>query len=114
MGGGARDVARREPLLQPSAHQYSASYGNGSRPPVVHLETFAGLKLLHKPVDFVIIPDSPHSLVRPWHRMASQGGSVDWFRFWLQGYEDPDPSKATQYARWHELRDQRDQTTHVQ
>lgn len=37
-------------------------------------------------------------------RLASQGGSVDWFRFWLQGYEDPDPSKAEQYARWRGLR----------
>jgi len=36
--------------------------------------------------------------------MASQGGSVDWFRFWLQDYEDPDPTKTEQYARWRELR----------
>src|SRR4030081_1238633 len=26
--------------------------------------------------------------------MASQGGSVEWFRFWLQDYEDPDHAKA--------------------
>jgi hypothetical protein len=36
--------------------------------------------------------------------MASQGLSVDWFRFWLQGYEDPDPAKVEQYKRWRELR----------
>ena len=30
----------------------------------------------------------------------SQGGTVDLFRFWLQGYEDTDPAKAAQYARW--------------
>jgi hypothetical protein len=36
--------------------------------------------------------------------MVSQGGSVDWFRFWLQDYEDPDPAKAEQYQRWRELR----------
>jgi hypothetical protein len=35
--------------------------------------------------------------------MASQGGSVDWFRFWPHGYEDPDPSKANQYKRWRGL-----------
>jgi len=28
----------------------------------------------------------------------------DCFRFWLQDYEDPDPAKAEQYARWRELR----------
>lgn len=36
--------------------------------------------------------------------MASQGLSVDWFRFWLQGYEDPDPARAEQYKRWDELK----------
>ena len=45
-----------------------------------------------------------HILSNPAARMASQGGSVDWFRFWLQGYEDADPAKADQYKRWRELR----------
>jgi hypothetical protein len=36
--------------------------------------------------------------------MASQNGSVDWFCFWLLGYEDPNPAKAEQYARWRDLR----------
>ena len=47
-------------------------------------------------------------LVKPWERLTSQQGVVDWWRFWLQGYEDPDPAKADQYARWHTLRAQRD------
>ncbi len=45
-----------------------------------------------------------HVLTNPAVRMASQGGSVDWFRFWLQNYEDPDPAKKEQYIRWRELR----------
>jgi hypothetical protein len=36
--------------------------------------------------------------------MVSQGGSVDWFCFWLKNEEDPDPAKAEQYARWRDLR----------
>jgi len=36
--------------------------------------------------------------------MPSQGGSVDWFRFWLQDYEDPDPAKKEQYERWRGLK----------
>jgi hypothetical protein len=36
--------------------------------------------------------------------MASQQGDVDWFDFWLNGHEDPDPTKADQYIRWRELR----------
>ncbi len=43
------------------------------------------------------------SRLKPGDR-ASQGGSVDWFRFWLQDYEDPDPAKKEQYVRWRELR----------
>jgi hypothetical protein len=38
-------------------------------------------------------------------RLVAQTGNVDWFRFWLQGYEDPDPTKQSQYARWRGLRD---------
>jgi len=45
-----------------------------------------------------------HILTNPRERMASQGGTVDWLRFWLQGFEDPDPTKAAQYARWREMR----------
>jgi len=33
---------------------------------------------------------------------------VDWFRFWWQGYEDPDPAKAEQYKRWRELKKMQD------
>jgi hypothetical protein len=33
-----------------------------------------------------------------------QQGNVDWFDFWLNRYEDPDPAKTEQYKRWRELR----------
>ena len=36
--------------------------------------------------------------------MISQQGNVDWFCFWLEDEEDPDPIKAEQYKRWRELR----------
>ncbi len=52
----------------------------------------------------VYLPEAEHVLVRPWERMVSQGGDVDWFDFWLNGHEDPDPAKAEQYARWRKLR----------
>src|SRR6266850_542262 len=54
--------------------------------------------------DGVMFDTDEHILTNPAVRMASQGGSVDWFRFWLQDYEDPDPAKAEQYVRWRELR----------
>jgi hypothetical protein len=65
---------------------------------------YAGLRSLQKPVDLIMLNTDEHILSNPAERLASQGGSVDWFRFWLQGYEDPDPTKAEQFKRWRELR----------
>jgi dipeptidyl aminopeptidase/acylaminoacyl peptidase len=67
-------------------------------------EPYAALRYLRKPVDLIIVPDSEHVMTSPGERMISQGGTVDWFRFWLKGEEDPDPDKVQQYVRWRELR----------
>jgi hypothetical protein len=76
-------------------------------------EWFVALTRLSKPVEMVLLEDGAHILKKPWDRMASQQGNVDWFRFWLKGEEDPDPSKAEQYMRWRELRRlQQQQTAH--
>jgi len=73
--------------------------------PVGEWEIFAGLKWLKKPVELLnFYPSGEHVLVKPWQRMTSQQTAVDWYCFWLKGEEDPDPTKAEQYARWHELR----------
>jgi dipeptidyl aminopeptidase/acylaminoacyl peptidase len=66
---------------------------------------YAGLRYLQKPVDLVMLNTDEHVLTNPAVRMASQSGSVDWFRFWLKGEEDPSPAKEEQYRRWRELRD---------
>jgi hypothetical protein len=78
---------------------------NGPESLLYTWETFTILQRLNRPVDLILIPDGDHVLVKPWNRLASQGGNVDWFRFWLQGYEDPDPKKADQYRRWQTLCD---------
>jgi len=67
-------------------------------------EPYATLRYLNKPVDLIVVREGTHVLTNPAERIISQGGTVDWFRFWLQGYEDSDPSKKDQYARWRELR----------
>jgi dipeptidyl aminopeptidase/acylaminoacyl peptidase len=73
--------------------------------PLPQWEMFSGLTRLKKPVDLIYIPDSPHLLVKPWHRLTSQEGNVDWFCFWLKSEEDPAPTKSEQYVRWRKLRD---------
>jgi dipeptidyl aminopeptidase/acylaminoacyl peptidase len=70
-------------------------------------ETYASLRMQKKPVDLMYLPQTAgyqHVLQRPLERLASQQTNVDWFRFWLQGYEDPNPTKRAQYKRWESLR----------
>jgi len=67
-------------------------------------EWFEALSQLRKPVEMVMLQDGRHFLQKPWERLVSQQGNVDWFAFWLKSEEDPDPAKALQYARWRELR----------
>jgi hypothetical protein len=74
-------------------------------------EAYAGLRSLNKPVDLIVLPYSTHVVSMPADVYESQQGDVDWFRFWLQGYEDPDPAKAEQYKRWEHLRELRDADT---
>jgi hypothetical protein len=71
---------------------------------------FSGLFRLGKPVEMIYIPEGTHILEKPWERMTSQQGNVDWFCFWLKGEEDPDPTKAEQYKRWRELRSLQNRT----
>jgi dipeptidyl aminopeptidase/acylaminoacyl peptidase len=68
-------------------------------------ELYAGLYMQHKPVDLIYFPEGTHIHQRPLERLESQQGNVDWLRFWLQGYEDPDPAKRSQYQRWQEMKE---------
>lgn len=64
---------------------------------------FTSLVALNKPVEMTYLPHGVHVLQKPWDRMISQQGNVDWFAFWLKGEEDQDPAKAEQYTRWRKL-----------
>jgi hypothetical protein len=68
-------------------------------------EPYAGLRILNKPVDLIVLRNGTHVLSNPQERLASQGGTVDWFRFWLMNLEDSSKAKTAQYIRWHHLRD---------
>lgn len=57
-----------------------------------------------KKADLYIFPDETHQKYQPRHKAAAYERNLDWFRFWLQGHESPDPEKHAQYARWREMR----------
>ena len=86
--------------------------GNGPNSLLNMWEPYAGLRYLRKPVELVMLNTNKHIVSNPAVRLVSQGGSVDWFRFWLQEYEDPDPAKTKQYARWRELRQLQKENEH--
>jgi len=71
---------------------------------VMLAEPYVSLKAVQVPVEFYVYPDGPHNLRSPSHRLHSLSTNTDWFRFWLQGYEDPTPEKRSQYQRWREMR----------
>jgi len=68
-------------------------------------ENFFALRRLQRPVELIYIPHGYHPVYRPWDRLTSQEGNVDWMVFWLKGEEDPDISKREQYHRWRRLRE---------
>jgi len=56
----------------------------GSDSILTEWEWFAGLTRLKKPVDLVYLPGASHVVVKPWDRLVSQQGVVDWFCFLAQ------------------------------
>jgi dipeptidyl aminopeptidase/acylaminoacyl peptidase len=73
-----------------------------------HYEVVKGLTRLGKPVEMYYYPDEGHELDHPQARQATLQRNVDWYRFWLQGYERPNPEDPDQYKRWEHLRELRD------
>jgi dipeptidyl aminopeptidase/acylaminoacyl peptidase len=71
-------------------------------------EVFIGLSRLGRPVELYYYPGSNHKMDVGAGHVANLNRNYDWYRFWLQDYEDPDPAKKEQYLRWRHLRELRD------
>jgi hypothetical protein len=83
----------------------------GPRSLVAEWEWFSGLSRLGKPVDLIYIPDGTHILEKPWSRLISQQGNVDWFCFWLKHEESSSSAiSPRQYALWRKLRQLQDRS----
>lgn len=71
------------------------------------IELYARLTNSPTPTELYAFPDEAHVKLQPRHKMAVYERNLDWFRFWLQDYVDPEPRKAEQYRRWRALADRR-------
>jgi dipeptidyl aminopeptidase/acylaminoacyl peptidase len=71
-------------------------------------EILQGLEKLKRPVELYYYPEDEHQPDHPRARLATLQRNVDWYRFWLQDYERPNPEDPDQYKRWEHLRELRD------
>lgn len=67
------------------------------------IQLYARLSRTPTPTELYAFPEAAHIKVQPRQRLAAHHRYLDWFRYWLQGYSDPDPAKAEQYRRWNAL-----------
>lgn len=87
----------RTPLLSVTRGDGAGAFGYTS-------ETFAARMSINAPIEHATFPTASHSTHRPREREAWINLSLDWFRFWLQGVEDPAPAKRDMYDRWRSMR----------
>jgi len=86
---------------------YGTPYNDSVRPPVslaTDFEVASGLARLNTPTELYYYPNEVHQPEHPQARLASLQRNLDWYRFWLQGYERPAPEDPDQYTRWRRLR----------
>jgi dipeptidyl aminopeptidase/acylaminoacyl peptidase len=94
------------PLLK-EVMGYGLKEDDQQRPPnnlSMHFELFTALSRQNKPVEMYYYPNEEHQVEHPVARISSLQRNIDWFRFWLQGYERPDPEDPDQYKRWKLMR----------
>lgn len=60
---------------------------------------------LGKAFEMWAYPDEMHIKNHPRNQSIAQARYLDWFNFWLQGKEDPNPVKQEQYQRWRAMRE---------
>ncbi len=93
----------RTPLLMEEMGYGISPTVNPLAPPLglaTSYEVFSGLNRLGKPVELYYYPNEGHTPEHPQARLATMQRNLDWYRFWLQGYERQNPDDRSQYARW--------------
>lgn len=71
-------------------------------------QTFAEMRREGRPIEMHVFPNEFHVKSQPIQRYYLYKRSVQWFEFWLQGKEAPDPVDPGQYQRWRDLRVRKD------
>lgn len=115
-GRGYLGLDFSDPKVFAQWKEVSAAFnGRPDRPPLLwqsgdaeryfSLETWYHLKDAGAQIEWLEYPEEGHSKASPSDKWWVYSRNLDWFRFWLQNYEDRDPSKTEQYRRWRDMRD---------
>lgn len=94
----------RDPSLHTDRIRAAVRLEQYNRYVLPYWDIYALMRRQGKAAEMVVFPAGMHQLRRPLDRLDSLEGNVDWFDFWLDGEEDPDPRKSAQYERWRDLR----------
>lgn len=90
---------------------YGVQYDDEKKRPLgleLQYELFAGLNRLGRPIEMYYYPNESHEPDHPQARLATLQRNLDWYRFWLQDYERPNPEDPDQYIRWRKFRETQD------
>jgi dipeptidyl aminopeptidase/acylaminoacyl peptidase len=90
---------------------YNTPYDSVMNIPIGLATTFeiiTGLHQLNKPFELYYYPNEEHTPEHPKAQLGTWQRNLDWYRFWLQGYERPNPEDPDQNKRWERLRDLQD------
>jgi dipeptidyl aminopeptidase/acylaminoacyl peptidase len=72
------------------------------------IQLYTALRRNKVPLELYVYPEEDHQIFAfPSHQAIIYERNVDWFRFWLQGFEDSAPEKSEQYARWRRMREEK-------
>jgi hypothetical protein len=77
---------------------------SGSREQNITVPTWTRLRAAGAPIEWFEYPDEGHVKKGPANKWWVFQRNLDWFRFWLQDYEDPSATKREQFERWRKLR----------
>ena len=69
------------------------------------VEAWYQLRKAGAQVEWWDYPDETHEKLSSADLWLTQQRNYDWFRFWLQDYEDPNPDKSEEYVRWRAMRE---------
>lgn len=98
---------RLSPVLHFEGLRTAALFEAGNQSLAITMMSYPkGAQYAGMPAEFIIYPQTGHNPTLPRIQKESAMRNLDWFRFWLQGYKDPDPEKEEQYKRWRKMRQQ--------